>query len=921
MFKTNSISLAASLALAGSLTFVGCGSDSADTTSTSTNTTPEVTTESSQQLQTGSISGTVSFINNPTDRTIRNNATTEIVAYNLNDNTSYTTTSTTQGEYDLNGLTPGDYQIVATSTATTMRAIRQTTVERDTRAVLNISLTATGTIKGTVTNMDLYQSIVHIPGTSYISTVDSEGNFEIINVPAGDVTISFNGYHMQNVTVAGGEESIVTFGETIDDTKFNVDSLATDSTLEMHHEGLRIWSNYNSYRLSEFQELVSLVDSNGTAVDAVVEYSYDWYGDDQYANNFVVKTASVADAGIYTLTIGTDEPYTQEITLQDKVAVFSDSYTKSSGVYHKFIGLAFSNPVDLNTSDVTLSYVDDTNNTQVLTVSALEKSEWNENEYLIAADFEHNVEYTVTLDSSVQEDELFYVSDKGWYADSISLRETRVGYISVDDNEEGVKLDSELRFEIYDSEALDLKTLQVTLGDQNLTLANGGLRSYNNYSYYYNHLDIVVDKSSIGYSQDVTMHITANDSYGVKALERVVNFTTITPATVGVVPYVNTNDNDDEWLYDLLNHSYYNDQAGLKAYFNVPVDSTSGAITLYDNTRGESVELYGDSISSTPVIYSNDTNTPYSVRAYPTSIRPNTEYTMTVAGYTTEDGTKIAEKTNTFTTPSRRVISNSVSNGTLRDASQFNNRVEFTLFGRLSDEEKVSFENGLDITSFDTAMPEDKFHPKPLILWDDLSYGSKLILAFTIESGTSYELSFSGDVAKELEMSASPLTFMTMKEMESTTIDGAPEFNIVSNFYTNSPYQDSNLSNVSETLSGHASVTIPYIVDEYHNWDSEMKCENLRYKNIYNYSGDENTPDVNASAISEWISDDANVTSTYLSDMYYNSHYGYDENGNYLGRYYSCDVRYSAKFNIPNEVNSTVSINVPQSALEQGDLV
>lgn len=927
MLKSNSISLAAALALAGTLTLVGCG-DSASNNTAGTNPTGS-TTQISQAKETGSISGSVKLINSPTKRSVRSDATAQIVAYNLDDNTKYTTTSTAQGKYDLSGLTEGHYQVIATSTSTTMRSIRQTTVQRDTRSVVNIVLQATGTIKGTFANSQFPEGyyyedmIVSIPGTSYISTVDENGSFELINVPAGDVTISAPGYYdyiSQNVTVTGGEVTKVPdFGANLSDV-FYVSSLKTDSTLEMKYEGIEVEMKHY-FTLAKFKDSISLVDANGTAEDIQVDYKFDNQGEE--SNYFTIKTTSLLKAGTYTLKIGKD--YTKEIKLEDKVAIYSDADTNEGGVYEKNLGIAFSKPVaDLNKSSITISYVDG-NDTKSLPITSVEKDDSNgpENSFKIIANYDTNVKYKVTLDDNLSESGTFYVGDNGnkWNADGITIGDTRVSYVSVDTDEKNVPLTKDIHFEIAYPGALDLQTLKVMLGTKELTLKNGGLTKYNHYDYYNDYyygdnLQIGVSTSSLAYDKNVTMKITANDSYGASALDKSVNFSTISPATVGVLPYVTSNDDDDDWLYNLSN----NNSGVLQAYFNVPVDYKSGSITLHDNTHNKDVDVYNGNGSNGNATTSNNTSTPYNISANPAELLPNTEYTMTVAGYTATDGTKIPTKTNTFKTPARRIIENSVSNGTLREASNFNNRIEFATFGKLTDAEKKSFVNGVDITSFKTALPEDKSHPVPLPLWEDTPYGSKLILAFTIDKGTSYELNFNGDVAKELDMTASPLTFMTIGDKVSE--DFTPKFKIINKLYTyDDEYPDHNLSKVATTVEGRASVTIPYIVDKNDNWHSRIKCDDLRHKNVYNESGYDDTPDLNASVIKEWMSgDDLNVTSTNLSVSGYNSHNDYDENGN-DNSYYSCDVTYNADFSISRDINSSVSINVPVSSLKTTDTV
>lgn len=918
MFKINSISLAASLALVGSLTLVGCGSGATDNISSSTG----ETSSSNAIRATGSISGNVNLVNNPTDRTMRTtNATAQIVAYNLDDNTKYTTTSTSQGAYSLNALTEGNYQVIATSTSTTMRSVRQVEVLRDTRAVVDIVLQATGIVKGKIDlgsmHNDYYGSnIVTIPGTSYISTLDRDGNFELINVPSGEVTIAYNDYY-KNITVKGGEETIVNDLADYDAVRY-VNNLQTNSTLEMRHEGIRI-DMRRDFTLAEFKELVSFENNASEAVAINVDFAYRGSNDENYTSfNFKIETKSVVDPGDYTLKIKTTNPYEKKITLQDKVAVFGDTFTNTSGVYEKSIGLAFSKAVtDLNASKVTVTYVDDANTSKTLAVIGIEADKENVNEYQIIADFDSGVKYQVVLDDSIKENGLFYSNDIGFFTtDGITLGNTRVGYSTISDEQKNVSLDEEIRFNIYEAESLDLKTLSVMLGDENLTLQNGGLTSISNNSVFsFQILEVKVNNSSLSYSKDVTMSITAKDSYGDTALDNKISFKTITPATVGVLPYVEDPDDFKDFIASNIRNM---NSAILRAYFNVEVDTKSGKISLRDNTNNKDVMV--NSPTSSYATYSNNTSTPYNIEGFPTELLPNTEYTMTVSGYTATDGTAIEAKTNTFKTPSRIIVSNSVRNGLLVDSSFLNNRIVFTTFGKLTEAEKQSIANGLTITSFTTALEENKTHPKPIALWDDNSpYGSRLVLAFTIDKGTSYELDFNGDVAKELGMTDSPLTFMTVGEMVSG--DFTPFAKIVDRLNLYIDQQDYNLSKVSKTMSGTTSVSIPYILDEEYNSDSSNKCSNLRYKNISGYSGYDDTPDVNASLITEWmVGNDLNTSSTSLSGMHYFSRSFYDENNNYKF-YYTCNITYNANFTISNETNSSVSISVPDSYLKGGGLV
>ena len=897
MLKINSISIAAALALAGSLTLVGC-SDSANNTVTDA-TTPVAQT---QTKATSSITGNVKLINNPTEKkVIVPDATSQIVAYNLSDNTSYTTTSSKSGAYDLSGLTEGNYQVIASSTSTTMRSARQVTVVRGVRTVVDIVLQATGIIKGKLDNYFYdygYNGLVTIPGTSYISSIDDEGNFELINVPAGEVTIVANGYYIQNVTVEGGKTTVVDANNMR-----TYASLPQDATLVLHYDGIQINTN-RAYTTEEFSKLVTLKNSNGIGVKTNLED----YGNENTRTSFRLRTDNIVNAGTYTLNIDLDTPFEQEFVVKDKVAVFGDT-TINGGVYSKSLGVVFSNPIkDINSSLVTITYLDDNNATQSLKINDIKNDTEEANSYIIDANFETDIVYKVVLDTSIAEDGLFYVHEEGWYdKNGVSIGNTRVDSLSVYDGEENVQIDKRVDFRIYNAEALDLQTLEVTLDSKKLTLANGGLVSnYYNYdgdSYYYGGNTIYITiNSELAYTQDYSMKIIANDSYGDQAIDTTTNFSTIEPQIVGVLPYT-MNDNYYDFFFDPYD-------GVLKAYFNVPIDAQSGQITLHDNTNNRDIDV---SMLNPNLVYKsartaaarNDTNSPYSISGYPAELLPNTEYTMSVSGFTAEDGTSIASTTNTFKTPARTMEYHSITNGSLVYAEQLQNRLEFSTFGHLSESEKKSFIDGLTITSFNTDMPTDKSHPVPLALWEDDTYGSTLVLAFTIEAGKSYELEFTGDVAKSLEMDSSKLTFMTISDTAvSNPTD--PTIDII-NIDLYSDYPDYNLS-ANTRQTGLVQVNLPYKVDSDYNSDSYQACNDLRY-----------SQDVNDSLIINWISGtDVGINSTSANVGYYNSHSEYDGKGNYLGSYYRCDINYLANINMSNEVNSTITVTVPEDEIVAG---
>ena len=100
-------------------------------------------------------------------------------------------TTSSNGSYIFEYLSPGTYTVYAASTSSNEKAVCRNIVvqAQETTFVRDMSLTATGTITGKIT-IDGNSSgnagfVVFVAGTSYLSVTDDEGNYVISGVPAG----------------------------------------------------------------------------------------------------------------------------------------------------------------------------------------------------------------------------------------------------------------------------------------------------------------------------------------------------------------------------------------------------------------------------------------------------------------------------------------------------------------------------------------------------------------------------------------------------------------------------------------------------------------------------------------------------------------------------------------------------------------
>lgn len=167
----------------------------------------------------GTISGTV------TDSSTHAGISGATVAVN---GTGLSTTTGAGGTYTISNVPAGNYTVSASASNYQSNSVSGVTVTSGgTTSNVNITLThvvapATGTVAGQVmvSFFGRYYAVsgasitVSMGGQNYTGTTDSNGNYSIGNVPAGNGTVSVSdsyGSQSQNVTVSGGQTSTANF--------------------------------------------------------------------------------------------------------------------------------------------------------------------------------------------------------------------------------------------------------------------------------------------------------------------------------------------------------------------------------------------------------------------------------------------------------------------------------------------------------------------------------------------------------------------------------------------------------------------------------------------------------------------------------------------------------------------------------------
>ncbi|QSZ40912.1 hypothetical protein GJV85_01885 [Sulfurimonas aquatica] len=869
MAKSITVSLIASIALIGGMGLSGCTSNEA--------TTSTVTIEQHEVMQSVNLTGRVS-VDAARATASATQGVYSVVAYNLNDSTEYKTLTDSTGSYALSGMTEGEYQIVASNSGYAIATAVRKTMSRGTAAVVNITLTAAGSIKGTAVGAGL----VSIPGTSYISTVAPDGSYELINVPVGEYTLNFGlnaiteGYTNINKTV-----SIVAGANTVDPVNvYALNVQQYDNTwgtvLGMHYGDGYEFSFNRSVSVEQLSGAITLSDGKDTypvKIDAM----------DLYTNYVNVHSEDLLPAGDYTLTlskdIGLSEDVVVTLTLNNTAVVWSDTYEQE-----RSMGIQFATDTNLSAENITVSGDDGS------AVSVLIHEGENKNGYILSGDYKSGVNYTVAL-SGLATTELFYPTDYGV--------KTYVSFYAAKANIQAYGIEPGDTISTYfNSNDVDLGSVSITLTNSDTGISKTfdvkdplvDVRSTAYYNYYYGSYVYVDLKPVLKYAENYTMTVNATNVYG-EDMSSTTTFSTPVPIFTDISP-----DMQDGLDLGMLAYGDQMYSSMFSASFNVKMNTNKGTATLTDITNSDTVDTMGS-------FYMSDSE----YGAMPASLKPSTSYELTFSGFEAVDGTAIPDKTTTFKTPTSSIVFSSIQNAQIVDPEMINNQITFSIFGMLDGEQKATLEGLVGITQYGEAIGVNETHPTPKFIWRDLPTGfTMLTIAFTIEDDSNYEIKLSDPQAiPEMILPYTMLSFSTLKPKETVVENTLRSFSIIGNAYISNSiyapigaYYDEPMYTNDAQSNVNVSMRVPYLTTT----NSSECSSNSPVIDTETYAGMVSVSESDGTVV------DINATASDNGSSY--EYYYYDANGNYIGTHYLCytDVYVSGSF--AEDYNTTYTLAV-----------
>ncbi len=800
MKNNNLVTISISAALAAVI-FAGCGSSTAPVKG-SQNSSEKIETQSqkvpvSQSLNT--VTGKIRL-----DKTPVNNRTTQalthkvysVTAYNLDTHSVYKTTTDGSGVYTLAGLSDGDYQIYAKNDEVAKSAIKRVTLSRGTRKVVDFVLQAAGSLKGQIKGAH----VVYIPGKDYVTIPDDNGYFELTNIPVGTYELAYEvdlpdrydypGYNYDDhdntqtgtmtVTVKEGMTDLAQITPTFD--LFDLDTRLPLGTLQLHHDGIHFdidnpWGvNYDA-----FAKAISLEDASGKKIPVEVQM--------HYGSSGVIKTEQTVPAGDYTVKIPAsvsdlmDKDFVKTFHV-DAVSVAMTENNRGA----RYINLVL--PVKL----------DDTQKAALGTIAVKEKGStatlpvkavWSDDETLsLFGNYKTGVEYVLDLTDAQKA----VVGNVKTMDNKLMFGEVKFAGLYPADGSKETGIDQKVYVNIKNIKELDPASVKFTVSDgtETKTYEKGDIvfsnsrsmvepyyggesyamrssEGYDKYNYF-NGYDAAagIKDANLSYGKTYSVTVDAKDVYG-NALHAESSFSTLTPEVTDLSPH------DFEDLF----------REDLRARFNVDIDKESGTITVEDLTDpsanpevkiAEDVsEDHEDKDKYEPYNDNYKYQDPKAIAFKIEGLQPEHQYKVTVSGFKSKDGADIPARTTQFNTPPKMLfIPEEYQQNLFVNPQNFEHKVRFFVFGGLSDAEKAFMETHLQVTSYGTAKAPDATHPERKLFFLNDADGVEVVVAFTIDPNSNYEISFddvsglSGIVMpKGFEANKPLFSFSTQKMVDS----------------------------------------------------------------------------------------------------------------------------------------------------------
>ncbi len=655
-----------------------------------------------------------------------------ITAYNLNNSSTYKVTTDLNGNYELSGLSDGEYQIFAENDRYAKKASQRVSLSKSTRKVVNFSLQATGSIQGKIVGA----GVVYIPGTDHISITDSEGHFVLNGVPVGNYLLMYEGYDNDqkgslDVSVVAGEAVAVD-----KESGFRADSSSSfgyiDTSLEygvlgLHYEGIKfhingLYYNYsgspepsekyskNERYMNDFEYIkkyITLKNSAGNDIDFKIEDN-------------AIKSNEIVPAGEYTLTFSKEisEILDQEIK-DDRVYKFSvDNVSVAiANMDHgaRVIDLVFPKLL----SDAQKSAFGNLKVVEKGVAESLDiKQVWSDNRALsLFGSFKTGVEYEIIPTNDSQKD---IIGNMKILNNILEFGHVEVNDIYPKDGTDHVGVDQNLFVSVQYSDQIDPATVEFNLDNHVYKGKDIIFDKENSYHESSSLANISFKHEKLAYDKEYTLIFTAKDISGNSITKRT-TFKTMKPSIVEMSPQ-----GMDELFDDRQNIS-----------FNVPVNKESGSIVIENLTN--SSDMAQIDIDNRISKYDNS-EIYFSI----SSIKPNQRYKITASGFKDLDGIEIPAKVIEFSTPPKMMfIPKEYSQNMSVSAKNFNHKVNLLFFGGLSDAEKTFLENNLVVTSYNQSITVDASHPQRKLFFTPIDNGVMVSVAFTIDPDTNYELSLS----------------------------------------------------------------------------------------------------------------------------------------------------------------------------------